>query len=152
VGEARQIPRTFFAQHALLTAWLVACAAFCFSLTFSEVRGWTPCALCWYQRICLWPLIPILGVALRRRRTDVVPYVLPQAIAGLLLAGYQVAIQDFVGRDVLRICRSGPDCAEKIGLGLGPVSIPMLSLAAFALIVMLLLSVRRNPDAPVKSP
>ena len=56
--------RAFHARRAILLAWLIACAAFAFSLFFSEVRGWTPCALCWYQRICLWPLIPILATVL----------------------------------------------------------------------------------------
>jgi disulfide bond formation protein DsbB len=145
-------PRTLSPERALQLAWLVACTAFAFSLLFSEVRGWAPCALCWYQRICLWPLILVLGLILRTRRIDVVTYVLPQTVVGLFLAAYQVVIQDFVGRDVLRICRSGPDCAEKVPLGLGPVSIPMFSLAAFALIVGLLLFAQRRRPTPVKSP
>jgi disulfide bond formation protein DsbB len=138
-------------EQAVWLAWLVACVAFVFSFLFSEVQGWAPCALCWYQRICLWPLIPILWLVLRTRRTDVVRFVLPQTYVGLLLAAYQVVIQDFVGRDVLRICRSGPDCAEKVPLGLGPVSIPMFSLAAFALIVALLLFAQRNRSASLKA-
>ena len=132
------------ARSLLLLAWLVACAAMGFSLFFSEARGWLPCSLCWYQRICLWPLVPVLGLALWRGEAGVVRYVLPQSIVGLLLAGYQVVIQDFVGRDILGICRSGPDCAEKVSLGLGPVSIPMFSLTAFAIVVFLLGSVHRQ--------
>jgi hypothetical protein len=61
-------------------------------------------------------------------------------------------IQDFVGRDVLGICRSGPDCAQKVGVGLGPISTPLLSLTAFVLIVLLLLRVRRSLAASAESP
>jgi disulfide bond formation protein DsbB len=130
------------AAPALLLAWLVAILATAASLALGEARGWTPCHLCWYQRICLWPLVPVLAVAALRRSTRVVPYVLPQVLAGLLLAAYQVLIQDFVGDDFLGLCRSGPDCVRKIDVGLGPVSIPWLSLAAFVLVLMLLLRAR----------
>ncbi|MFC1572148.1 disulfide bond formation protein B [Candidatus Eisenbacteria bacterium] len=126
----------------LFPAWLVACTALVLSLYFSEGRGWQPCALCWYQRICLWPLVPILGLAILRRASRIVPCLLPQVFIGLLLAAYQVVIQEFVGSDILGICRSGPDCAVKASLGLGLVSIPMMSLVAFAIVCVLLIQAR----------
>ena len=127
-------------QQKLFVSWLIALAALLFSLYFSELRGWTPCFLCWYQRICLWPLVPILAVTVVKGSSRVVPYILPQLALGFLLAAYQVLIQDLIGRDLLGICRAGPDCAEKVDLGLGPVSIPMMSMAAFILLLWLLLS------------
>lgn len=125
-------------RNALFIAWLCACAGLLLSITFSEARGWTPCFLCWYQRICLWPLVPILGAALQRRWLGVATYVTPQVVVGLLLAAYQVLIQEVVGRDVLGICRAGPDCTKSVGLGLGPITIPMMSLAAFVVVFVML--------------
>jgi disulfide bond formation protein DsbB len=139
---ARPSPR-----QALLIAWLVASAGMLGSIYFSEGRGWTPCFLCWYQRICLWPLVAILGLAWWHRRTDIVPFVLPQAFLGLALASYQVLIQDFVGRDFLGICRAGPDCARKIALGIGPISIPIFSWLAFVIITAALLRARSGKRA-----
>lgn len=127
----------------MVLAWLCAALGMALSLYFSEARGWTPCFLCWYQRICLWPLVPILGIAVLRRTNAVIPYVLPQAAMGMFLALYQVVIQDFVGRDFLGFCRAGPSCVEKVNLGLGPISIPWMSLAAFLLVFALLLRARR---------
>jgi hypothetical protein len=65
-------------------------------------------------------------------------------VIGLALAAYQVFIQEFVGRDFLGLCRAGPDCALKVNIGLGPISIPMLSLAAFALIIVSLTLCRQR--------
>ena len=134
-------------RHALLVAWAVATFGVLCSLYLCEVRGWMPCFLCWYQRICLWPLSIILGMAWLRRRDDIVPFVMPQTLLGLALASYQVLIQELVGRDFLGVCRAGPDCARKIDIGLGPISIPMLSCAAFAMIATALLLARRGPRA-----
>ncbi len=132
-------------RQALLVAWATATFGMLCSLYLCEGRGWTPCFLCWYQRICLWPLSLILGVAWFRRKGDVAAFVLPQAVLGLALASYQVLIQEVPGRDVLGICRAGPDCARKIAIGLGPISIPMLSWTAFAIVVTALALVRRDP-------
>ncbi len=75
--------------------------------------------------------------------THIVPYLVPQLLVGLALASYQVAIQDIVGADVLGLCRAGPDCVQKVDIGLGPDSIPWMSLGAFAILLGLLLRARR---------
>ena len=41
------------------------------SLYFSEVADFIPCTLCWYQRIAMYPLVVILGIAAVRRDRDV---------------------------------------------------------------------------------
>jgi disulfide bond formation protein DsbB len=131
-------------RHALLLAWAFACVGTLASLYLSEVRGRMPCALCWYQRICLWPLCLILGMAWWRNRGGIVGFVLPQVVVGLAIATYQVFIQDFAHRDVLGLCPTGPNCATKVDVGLGPVSIPMLSLTAFVITGLLLLAALRQ--------
>ena len=42
--------------QALALAFVVAAVATAGSLYFSEVAHFTPCRLCWYQRICMYPL------------------------------------------------------------------------------------------------
>jgi disulfide bond formation protein DsbB len=126
-------------QDALFLAWAASCAGLFVSLYFSEVRGWMPCALCWYQRICLWPLALVLPVALRFRRPDVAAFVLPQVAVGTLIATYQILIQDFLHADVLGLCPTGPTCVAKVALGFGPISIPILSWVAHITTGLLLL-------------
>lgn len=48
---------------ALLAAWIATCG----SLFFSEVLGWVPCVLCWYQRILMYPLALLLAIGIVRR-------------------------------------------------------------------------------------
>ncbi len=131
--------------YALPLAWAFTCVGLLASLFLSEVRGWMPCALCWYQRICLWPLAVILGLAWLRKREDLAGFVLPQVAVGLFIALYQVFIQEVVHRDVLGLCPAGPSCATKFDVGLGPISIPMLSLAAFLMTGFLLVIVLLRP-------
>ncbi|MEZ5373917.1 MAG: disulfide bond formation protein B [Microthrixaceae bacterium] len=63
--------RTSVAPVALWLATLVATVAMLGSLQLSLGAGYTPCTLCWYQRIAIYPLVVVCGVAAlppRRRR------------------------------------------------------------------------------------
>src|SRR5947207_1902461 len=52
--------------YELWAAFLVAAVATGGSLFFSEIAGFVPCELCWFQRICMYPLsIVTLLAALR---------------------------------------------------------------------------------------
>lgn len=123
----------------LYLAWLLASLGTLLSLYFSEIRHLEPCHLCWYQRICLFPLVIILGIAAYNSFFDITRYVLPQVIIGFLFALYQIVLQEIPGWNPIDICGGGPSCAEKLYIGLGPITIPMLSAAGFFAIGFLLL-------------
>ena len=85
----------------LFLCWLVASLSTMASLFFSYVMGFAPCVLCWYQRICLFPLVIILAVGLFPFDKNVVKFALPLAIAGWLTAFYhnllyRVSLQDTI--------------------------------------------------------
>ncbi|HEY4411616.1 MAG TPA: disulfide bond formation protein B, partial [Gaiellaceae bacterium] len=42
--------------YELWAAFVVAALATGGSLFFSEIAGFVPCDLCWFQRICMYPL------------------------------------------------------------------------------------------------
>lgn len=139
MNETRRWPAGL-AQDALGVAWALSCVALLGSLYFSEVRGWQPGTLCWYQRISLWPLVLILGQAWFRKRPDVAAFVLPQVAAGTSVAVYQVLTQQ-----VWRADGAVPTCMVNAEIGLGPVTIPLLSLAAhLAIGASLLVAWRRG--------
>jgi disulfide bond formation protein DsbB len=142
VSKTRRWPDRL-SQDALLVAWGATCAGLLVSLYFSEVRGWMPCALCWYQRICLWPLTLILGMAWYRERPDIAAFALPQVAVGTLIATYQILIQDLLHADVLGLCPTGPSCVAKADVGLGPVSMPMMSWVAHLATGLLLVAAWR---------
>lgn len=139
-----------FKRYGLYFTWLIAAVGTLGSLYFSAIRNLEPCHLCWYQRICLFPLSVLLGIATYKGNTKIIPYVLPLVILGLGFAGYQIAIQEIPGWNPIDMCGTGPSCAEKLTFGLGPITIPMLSAANFILLSGLLLAVwkvsKRSPS------
>jgi disulfide bond formation protein DsbB len=114
------------------------------SLYFSEVRQLVPCTLCWYQRIALYPIAVILMVGIVRRDPDLPRYVLPLSIGGLLIASYHVLLEAGIVKAALVACTTGVSCATPVPV-FGPVTLPMLSLAAFFLITAgMVVSLRRS--------
>ncbi len=130
----------------LLLAWLVAVAATLGALFLGEVMGMTPCVLCWYQRIFMFPLAIVLGLSafLDDRRGAV--YGLWLAVGGLLVAAYHsMLVLGWIPRAWVP-CSAGVSCADqKLDLFNGLLQIPWLSFGAFAALVsLLLLSLRKT--------
>ena len=127
-------------RYSLYLVWLLSCLATLGSLYYSEIRHMEPCHLCWYQRIITYPMVIMMGIAAYNGFYRIVPYVMPLIVIGMFLAAYQVAIQEIPGWQPLELCGAGPNCAERIDIGLGPITMPMLSLANFSIIFLLLTS------------
>lgn len=122
----------------LLLAWLLATTATLGALFIGEVMGMTPCLLCWYQRIFMFPLAIILGMAAFAEDRRGAVYALPLALGGAAMAGYHSAlIAGWVPKWWVP-CGTGPSCSEQSLEILGGIQIPWLSLAAFIAIVILL--------------
>ena len=128
-------------KYGLYFAWLLALIGTLGALYFSEIRLMEPCPLCWFQRICLFPMAIILGIATYRSDYAICRYALPLALIGLLFASYQVAIQEVPGWNPIELCGNNANCSEKSDIGLGPISLPMLSVANFTVISLLLIAV-----------
>lgn len=129
----------------LYLAWLVAIVATLGSLYFSEIRHFVPCVLCWYQRILMYPLVVLLGIATFRKDGGVVKYALPLSVLGVIVASYHVLIEQFpsLGSSV---CSSGVPCSLKYIDWLGFITIPTLSLTAFVIISALLATAARRSN------
>ena len=120
---------------ALCTAWLVACLSVCCSLYLSEGLDLDTCNLCWIQRMCMYPLAMILGMAVYNCCYTIIPYIMPQVCIGCCAACYQCAMQMNLFPDVLMLCETGPSCLDSINIGLGFISLPMLSVCAHSSIM-----------------
>ena len=70
------------------TAWVLAMVATLASLFFGEVMKLPPCTLCWYQRICLFPLTVLVATGIVLRDKNLAYYTLPLVVVGLGLALY----------------------------------------------------------------
>lgn len=131
------------AMMALLGAWLIAFFATVAVLFVGEVMGQMPCVLCWYQRIAMFPLALLLGVAAFRGDLGVWRYALPIATAGLAVAAYHSLLYFGVIPEGIVQCGEGPSCVDSHMEVMG-LAIPVLSFAGFLIIAALLLRVRKG--------
>lgn len=127
------------AQHLVFIAWLVALVATLGAVFIGEVMGRTPCVLCWYQRIAMFPLALILGTAFINNDGNVWRYALPISLVGGAIACWHLFVYAGVVPEAVQPCsRAGPSCSGADMTLFGIVPIPLLSLAAFGIIVFTL--------------
>ncbi len=131
----------------IFIAWLVAAASTLGALFLGEVMHVPACVLCWYQRIGMFPLAVILGVGLFPLDRRVVRYALPLAVIGWLVAAFHQLLIAGVIPESIRPCTQGVPCTDKVIEWFGFVTIPLLSIAAFSTIIVLLLlaAFRKSP-------
>lgn len=127
-----------------LAAWVVATGSSLGSLFFSEVMELPPCTLCWYQRCFMFPLALILLIGVLRSDQQSIVYALPIAIGGWLLAAYHVLVQTGIISESAAPCQQGISCGDVQFELFGLASIPMLSLASFTAIALLMVLAKRN--------
>jgi disulfide bond formation protein DsbB len=125
-----------FRDYGLYFAWLIALVATAGSLYFSEVRGFVPCTLCWYQRIMMYPQVILLAIASYRQDKRIAPYVVTMAVIGGCVSIYQLLEQHISGFGLARICQVGVPCSGHYIYWLGFITIPLLALVAFVLIIL----------------
>ncbi len=123
---------------AITAAWGVATLAAAGSLYFSEVANYTPCTLCWYQRIAMYPLVLILGIAAWKRDIGIRLYAIPIAAVGASISAYHYLLEWFPQIDA-GACTVGIPCTQVWFREFGFVSLPLLALTAFLLVITLLL-------------
>lgn len=128
----------------LLVAWLIALVATLGSLVFSEVMNLEPCVLCWYQRIAMFPLALLLAQGVYTQDRRCVDYALPLAAVGWLVALYHCLLYAGVIPKGLQPCGKGASCAEQALTLVGFITIPLLSVLAFSVIVVLLMVARKG--------
>lgn len=135
-------------DRALVGAWLIALVSTLGALFIGEVMGRTPCVLCWYQRIAMFPLAFVLGVACYLSDLNVRRYALPLAIGGGAIAlWHSLLFAGFISEAIQPCTQTGPSCSGEDQVLFGYLPLPYLSLAAFSLISLLLfLSVKRNKN------
>ncbi len=130
--------------NILFVCWLLVTASTLGSLFFSYVMEFAPCVLCWYQRICLFPLVLILARGLFPYDQSVLKFALPLAIAGWLTAIYHNLLFAGIIQDKMQPCSQGVSCTEEYIDLFGFLSIPMLSLLSFTIITALLIFLQRR--------
>lgn len=130
-------------QTALTLAFLIALAASLGALFIGEVLGRMPCTLCWYQRIAMFPLVVVLGVAALRDDLSARLTAAPLALAGAALAAWHSGLYAGVIPQAIAPCtEDGPSCTDAAAQAVLGLPLPYLSLAAFAAILLCLVPMK----------
>lgn len=139
-------------DQGLRLAWLMAAVATMGSLYYSQVAHFVPCELCWYQRIAMYPLVVVLGIAAFRGDRAIRRYVLPIAVVGGLISSYHYLIQRYPDLSA-GTCSAGVPCTAAYVWKFDAVSIPFMALVSFGVIVATLALDRRHErDQTAHSP
>ena len=128
----------------IFICWIVASVSTLGSLFFSEIMDFPPCALCWYQRIFMFPLVLILLAGLFPFDKNIIRYALPLALTGWCFAFYHYLLYSGFIPESLQPCSQGVSCSETYIDLFGFLTIPMLSLISFWIITVLLFILKRR--------
>lgn len=131
-------------NYTLYFAWIVSMIATLGSLFFSEILRFIPCELCWYQRIMMYPLCIILGIATFYNEKNMKKYVLPISIIGVCISLYHYAIQKIPGVSEINPCVQGVPCNVDYINWFGFITIPFLALISFSFITLFMVLTRSN--------
>lgn len=131
----------FIKSNGLVTGFGVALVATLGSLFYSEVMGYNPCLLCWYQRIAMYPLVLLLGLAAYKKDNGMADYGFWLSVVGGVIALYHYLLQ--MGLLPSLICLTSGGCVTRFVFQYGYVTIPMMALTAFVIIAVLMNWVRR---------
>jgi disulfide bond formation protein DsbB len=140
VGGPLRAVRALVAGYELWLAFVVAAIATGGSLFFSEIAHFVPCELCWFQRICMYPLsitTLLMAVANDYRAAR---YLLPLPVVGAGISVYHVFVENGVVSQSSSCLISAPGgCGVKWINEFGYMTIPTLALTGFALVLVFLL-------------
>ncbi len=140
-GPKKNSYLAFIDRYYLQLGFIVTLTASLFSLVYSEIIGFLPCYLCWYQRVFTIPLVFIFGMAIWTKDRKIVKYTLPMLLIGFVISIYQNFIYYFgVDASNLPCDASGVSCYKQYVSEFGGyISIPMLALTTFFALITIVL-------------
>lgn len=121
--------------HATLLAFVAATTAMLGSLYYSEIAGFVPCRMCWYQRFAMYPASILLGLALATRKSFFTALALALSVVGIGLSTYHRLEQQFPNRFSSNCTLDAPCSGRFVNL-FGFVTIPTMAWVGFAFVIM----------------
>jgi disulfide bond formation protein DsbB len=142
--EGGHVRREKWKENMLLAAWATALIATLGSLYFSEVLGFVPCDLCWFQRIFMYPQTVILAIAAVRKDFAAARYSLALSIVGGVISLYHYSLQKIPFFQNYAISCGRVPCTGQYINWFGFITIPFLALTAFLIIIWLSLAILKQ--------
>jgi disulfide bond formation protein DsbB len=135
-----EVVRSVLWGYELWLAFAVTAVATGGSLFYSEVAGFPPCELCWFQRIFMYPLAIVTLIAAATSEHRVARLLLPLPVLGAGFSSYHLLVENGIVEQTSGCAISAPGgCATRWVEELGYITIPTLALTAFALAFAFLL-------------
>lgn len=143
----------FFEKHSFKLALTIALTAMIGSLFYSDYAGYTPCLLCWYQRIAIYPVSILLITAFATKSLKQIPkFILPLSIIGVLISGFHYLEQvlrtinpEFDSLTDCSVYGATPSCVESYVMHFGYITIPNMALTAgLAIVLLMIMGIRYN--------
>jgi len=125
------------AVHSLPIVFLISLAGVAGSLYYSEIIGFPPCVLCWWQRVFLYPITILSGMGFLKRDKQIIDYAIVFALIAFLIGLYQYIGQFFTG--ILPCDAAGVVSCSKIYVSAyGYITIPLMALTLSVMILAVL--------------
>lgn len=138
----------FFGRNTVLFSFIVALIATLGSLFYSEIAGYEPCKLCWFQRIFMYPQVILLGIALWKKNGVLAIYnSIVLSAVGAVIAGYHYLLQVGIAPELpCAAVGYSVACSQRFVMNFGYITIPVMAFTAFALIVLFMIARRRYTE------
>lgn len=136
----------FVHKYALWLGFILSTASIVGSLMYSNVLGFVPCELCWWQRIFLYPQAVLFLIAIVKKDRGIFDYALPLSIAAFFVSLYQ-SFSNFSGTSLLPCTAVGGECSKIYIIEYGYITIPLMSLTLVCYLLFIKLCAKKyDPD------
>lgn len=130
----------FLAPKSYYLVFFLSFIATLSSLFLSEILKFSPCVLCWYQRIAMYPQPLLLYIAIVRNERVLGPYLIAMNVIGGLIAAYHYSLHLLpnvipAGCDPSLV---GVSCVKGYSFYYGFMTFPAMALVVFVLNIVLL--------------
>ncbi len=133
----------WFYEKSLVLIFIISGGSMLASLVYSEIIGYTPCLMCWYQRIAIYGIAVISFVAIIKKHSkEVWGYVGTLSVVGAIVALVHV-LSRFTNSEIFDCSASGPSCLQELFTKFGYIDIPVMSLSALVFIILLIINRKR---------
>jgi len=122
---------------------LITTGAMLGSLYFSEIVGFAPCKLCWYQRIAMYSIAIISFVAALRNDKNIVRYTIVLAPIGLVVSTYHYLLEWYPTLET-NVCSLDVPCTSIWFRELGFVTLCFMAGCAFITVIAVSLAIMRE--------
>lgn len=137
-SDSRKHLYNFVHKYVLELLFVGILSAVIGSLIYSNIVGFPPCDLCWWQRIFMYPQLIIVGFAMYRKDTTVIDYLVPLSVLGAIVSLFQSFIQWGFSFGAVGGCAAvGGECAKVYFTQYSYITIPFMSFSVFAYIIAL---------------